>query len=407
MQGPDRDLSSAERAAGFKQGITLAVAGFLPILAILSLAPAVPTFINHFKNVPGAAFWVPLMVTTPGLMVALLSPGAGWIVDRFGRRRPLLWATFLYGFSGSVAFLLDDLMTIFASRLLVGISETFIMVIASSLFADYFPEGKRRNWLTVQGLLGPILGGISLAAAGWLTSIYWNGVFLIYLSAFVIWFAMWLWFFEPTRQDHAESATPASPFPWKIVAAICGVTLFTSIIYYVFLVNGGLAFEAIGTASAARVGVIMGLASLGVPLGALCFNILSRKLPTEQILMILLVLLGIGTAGIGLSGNENTMAGFALVQQIGAGLTGTALIFWASLVLPLEHRGRGYGMLWSAFFMAQFISPAIVGGISAATGGILNSFVIMGIAGTIGGLVVALIARYLRSEVASPTLPGA
>lgn len=382
--------------AGWRQGVTLAFAGFLPILSILSLAPAIPTIIAHFKDVPNAAFLVPLMATTPGLMVALLAPFAGIVVDRYGRRTPLLWATFAYAFSGTAPFFLNDLTAIFASRLAVGVSETFILVIVNALFADYFTENRRRNWITVQGLLGPALGAGSLALSGYLSSVIWNGVFLIYGLAFVIFLAMLAWFFEPEaaqRSEHAGPSAAAVPFPWKTVAGYCGVTLVMSVLYYVFLVNGGLAFEAIGTMSAARLGVIMGLVSLGVPVGALVFNILSRRWPIERVVALVLMIVGAGTAGMGFARTETTMAAAAVLQEIGAGMTVTGLIFWVSRLLPPQHRGRGFGLWTSAFFIAQFISPAIVGTIAARSGSILHAFAAMGIAGMVFAVVIALLGK--------------
>lgn len=384
-------LTADTPRAGWPQGITLAFAGFLPILSILSLAPAIPTIIAHFKDVPNAAFLVPLMATTPGLMVALLAPFAGWVVDRFGRRTPILWATFAYAFSGTAPFFLNDLTAIFISRLAVGVSETFILVIVNALFADYFAEDRRRNWITIQGLLGPVLGAASLAGSGWLSSIYWNGVFLIYGLAFIIFLAMLACFFEPpVAQKREEAEQEKSPFPWRMAASYCGVTLVMSVLYYVFLVNGGLAFEAIGTVSAARLGVIMGLVSLGVPLGALLFNLLSRRWPIERVIGLVLLVVGLGTAGMGFARTEGTMAAAAVLQEIGAGMTVTGLIFWVSRLLSPEHRGRGFGLWTSAFFIAQFISPAIVGGIGAATGSILHAFAIMGLFGA--GCAVLIIA---------------
>lgn len=385
--------------AGWRQGLTLAFAGFLPILSILSLAPAIPTIIAHFKDVPNAAFLVPLMATTPGLMVALLAPFAGMVVDRYGRRTPILWATFAYAFSGTAPFFLNDLGAIFVSRLAVGVSETFILVIVNALFADYFPENRRRNWITIQGLLGPALGAASLASAGWLSSIYWNGVFLIYGLAFIIFLSMLAWFFEPQSSRPAQdSAQRASPFPWRTVWSYCAITLAMSVMYYVFLVNGGLAFEAIGTVSAARLGIIMGLVSLGVPIGALLFNLLSRRWPIERVIALVLMIVSVGTAGMGIARSEGMMAAAAVFQEIGAGMTVTGLIFWVSRLLAPEHRGRGFGLWTSAFFMAQFISPAIVGTISGATGSILHAFAIMGVA----GIVVALIIMLLGKRVPRP-----
>lgn len=381
--------------AGWRQGVTLAFAGFLPILSILSLAPAIPTIIAHFKDVPNAAFLVPLMATTPGLMVALLAPFAGLVVDRYGRRTPLLWATFAYAFSGTAPFFLNDLTMIFVSRLAVGVSETFILVIVNALFADYFAEDRRRNWITVQGLLGPALGAGSLALSGYLSSMIWNGMFLIYGLAFVIFLAMLAWFFEPDAADRTVLSEEAAyvPFPWETVAGYCGVTLVMSILYYVFLVNGGLAFEAIGTISASRLGVIMGLVSLGVPLGALVFNVLSRRWPIERVVALVLLIVGAGTAGMGFARSESTMAVAAVVQEIGAGMTVTGLIFWVSRLLPPQHRGRGFGLWTSAFFIAQFISPAIVGTIAARSGSILHAFAAMGIIGMGFAVLIALLGK--------------
>ena len=59
------------RQVGVPQGVIIILAGFLPVLAIVSLAPAVPSIIAAFADVPGATVWVPLAVTAPGLMIAI------------------------------------------------------------------------------------------------------------------------------------------------------------------------------------------------------------------------------------------------------------------------------------------------------------------------------------------------
>ena len=64
----------ALRSAGAAQGVVIAVAAFFPIMAIVSLAPAVPKILQHFAGSPNASVLVPLMVTAPGIMVTLFSP---------------------------------------------------------------------------------------------------------------------------------------------------------------------------------------------------------------------------------------------------------------------------------------------------------------------------------------------
>ncbi|MEH3100063.1 MFS transporter [Sphingomonas adhaesiva] len=391
-----------QRRAGAMQGITLAFAGFLPILSILSLAPAVPTLIAHFRDVPNAGLIVPLLVTTPGLMVALLSPIAGFIADRFGRRRPILLATFFYAFAGAAPVVFGDLWAVLVSRVFVGLAETFVLVIVNALFADYYDDRQRRTWITVQGLLGPLLGAASIASAGALAGIQWSYVFLVYLLAAPIFLAMLLCFFEPERTQHGGGTTAraGSAFSWGTAAAYCSVTIFASIIYYVFTVNGGLAFQAIGIASPAKIGAIMGAAGLAVLPGALLFNLLSRRWPGERVIATFLLLLGIGTGGMGLSMNVEMMTVFVFVQQFGAGMTVAGLIFWVSRLLPPQHRGRGFGLWTSAFFAAQFISPAIVGIIGGAAGGILVAFAVLGGLSILMSGVILMLAHRLPPPLA-------
>ncbi len=387
-----------ERIAGAPQGLILGVAGFLPVLTILSLAPAVPTLLGHYASVPSATTLVPLMVTAPGLMVALLAPFAGFAVDRFGRRNLILLATLFYAVLGISPFFLHGLPAVFASRLGVGAAEVFILIIVNALFADYFTVERRRTWLTAQGLIGPILGTASIASAGALTAIYWNGAFLLYGVAFLVLIAMAVFFFEPARPARTPVGGPEevpSSFPWKVALAYCGVTLFSSVLYYVFIVQSGLAFAAVGVGSSGNLGLLIASTSLGTPIGAIVFNLISRKLRSDRLIVALLLLMGVGMVGMGLAPNVPVMAAFGFLQQVGAGVTVAGLIFWVSQLLPPEHRGRGFGFWTSAFFAGQFLSPLAVGAVRGLTGDILTAFVAMGGVAIAGAALALLFGRRL------------
>jgi hypothetical protein len=60
---------------------------FLPIIA---LAPALPTILSHFKDVPNAKTVAPILLTVPALCIAIFGCIAGWLTDRFGRRPPAI-----------------------------------------------------------------------------------------------------------------------------------------------------------------------------------------------------------------------------------------------------------------------------------------------------------------------------
>jgi MFS family permease len=393
-----------KREGGIPQGLTVALAGFFPVMAIVSLAPAVPTILGHFANVPGATTLIPLMVTAPGIMIALLSPFAGWAADRYGRRPVLLLATLLYGIVGVLPFFLDHLVAMFALRLAIGVSEAAILTVTNVLIADYFDHDGRRLWLTVQAVIGPVLGVATIVSAGVLTAWHWSGSFLIYLVALPMFFVMVRYLFEPDRkhtpQDDARAMMTA--FPWRAAATYAPITLFAAVLYYVFIVQGGLAFAAIGLKDASRLGGLLAIASIGVPVGGIFFNLLSKRLGILTVLALMFAFLGIGMIGIGLTGNVAAMTAASFVQQIGAGMCISSLIFWVSGMLPSSHRGRGFGIWTGAFFLGQFVSPVAAAPLLAVTGSVLGLFVAMGAIAFAGTIFCLFLGAANRASARQP-----
>ena len=392
------------RRAGAPQGLAIVVAGFLPIMAIVSLAPAIPRLISHFGGGPNTITLVPLLVTAPGLLIALCSPGMGWIMDRLGRRPILLGATLLYGVLGLSPLIFTSLPQILISRLGLGVCEAAIMTATNALLGDYFEPGRRRTWLTVQGVAGPIFATVVILASGAITETIWNGAFAIYVVALPIFLAMLLFVFEPPRViaqvEHPD--VPHLPFPWTAVATYSAVTLFASILYYVGSVQMGLVFTADGVTSPKTVGLLISIASLGVPLGSLLFGAVSLRLKQPTLIAILLALLGLGMIGVSLVHDTRLTVGLAFIQQVGAGMTVPTLVFWATRALDVRNRGRGMGFWSSAFFFGQFISPVVVGYVRGLVGGgILPAFMTLGVVST-AGAIVSIVIGMRRS----PPRPG-
>jgi len=384
--------------AGVPQGLTVVIAGFLPILAIVSMFPAVPSIIDHFHDDPTASWKVPWMVTAPGLAIAIIAPFVGIAVDRFGRRQLLVWATFFYAIVGLAPFLLTGLNALFASRIVLGVCEAFILTILNTLIGDYWDEEHRRHWLGLQAAIGPFLASGLILASGFLTAMQWNGVFLVYLAAFPIFLAMLLFVFEPkgdveARLDASEAPVASTAFPTATVVLIGAITLYSAIVFYVFIVNGGLAFREVGISSPDELGKITFIPSLFVCLGAGVFWISARYGSAVQ-LALTLGLVGLGYVAMGSSPDWKWMAASLCLQQTGTGMMVPSLLAWAQKLLPFEHRGRGMGVWAACFFLGQFISPPCVALVRDAIGTMQGAFVAAGIAGVIGAFVVlALVAR--------------
>lgn len=397
------------RKADWRQGWILVLAGFLPVVAIIALTPALPTLIGHFKaDIDNPRFWIPLLITLPAAGIALLAPVAGMFVDRLGRRPLMLGGMLLYAAGGLVPFLVDAFWMVVAGRVIIGIAEAAILTVTNTLLADYFDDATRRKWLTVQAVVGTLLGTGLLALSGWLASIGWQWPFAVYGIALPLFICGWFWLYEPEKREAgapavaaAGSAAPAAaavnPFPKATMAVVCGVTLLLAIFYYVQVINFSLVLKEMGVDNPKSIGLISAVPSIGVPLGGILFYLTSRYGSVTQ-MTLTFALYAVGLGGIGLSHSVEAAMVYAFFQQTGSGIIISALIAWAQSKLSFEHRGRGMGLWASAFFAGNFVSPAVVSAVAAQVGGLKMAFT------TFGALaaVCTVVAFFLRSPAPAP-----
>lgn len=403
MSAPQTAAAQSGRQPGPIQGLIVVVAGFLPIIAIVSMFPAVPAIIAHFHDDPAAMTKVPAMVSAPGLTIALLAMFAGLLVDKYGRRKLLLASTLTYGFFGAAPFFLDNLDAIYASRLLLGVSEAAILTTLNTLIGDYWDEAGRHRWLSIQGIAGPFLGSAVIFASGYLTAMRWNAIFLIYAVGFPIFLAMWAFLFEPQSDANVRKMLgigeeAKTPFPWKNVLGYAAITLFGASLYYVFIINGGIVWQELGVKDSGEIGRLTTLPSLFVIVGAVVFWA-TGKLGSRFQLTAFLGLIGTGLTLIGFAHDWRWMVAAMAIQQTGAGMAVPTLIALAQSKLPFEHRGRGMGVWTACFFFGQFSSPLLVSLIRQATGTMQGAFLVAGLL----GLVVAAFAFFLFAPRSSDT----
>jgi MFS family permease len=405
-------LTEAQRTApsihkaDWRQGWILVVSGFVPVMAIIALAPTLPTLLAHFHDVPNASLWVPLLITAPSACIALFAPGAGAIADRFGRRPLLLWSLVLFALGGLVPFVLDSFAAVVAGRVVIGIGEAGILTVVNTLLADYYEEEARHRWLMIQGIVGSILGTVTIAGSGFLAAVGWQWPFLVYAVAIPIFFASLAFVFEPeSRRRDAGAAHPAQPstaFPYRAAFTVMAVTVLAATIYYVQVINFSVLLKEMGVVDPKSIGLSMALPSLGVPLGSIVFKLTTRFGAKAQITAVLLGYT-IGLGGIGLAPDYRIALAFAFIQQLANGVVLPALITWAQTCFSFEHRGRGMGWWASSFFIAQFLSPAAVSLMVAAVGNLQGAFLAFGmISGACAVVACMLYFHAAQSRRAHP-----
>jgi MFS family permease len=144
-------MQATPRAPGFLQGIMLLLPITMAVMGVSVLTPVVPLLLRQFKDVPYHEYWViGGILTMPSIWVLTFSPVAGYLADRFGRRRLLITSMFIYAFVGAAPAFLDNIYAIIVSRVAVGICESIVMTVSTTMISDYFKGAARERWLASQ-----------------------------------------------------------------------------------------------------------------------------------------------------------------------------------------------------------------------------------------------------------------
>lgn len=388
--------STAGRGTNAK-GVTLVLSQVLPVMAVVSLFPAIPRLAAQFASDADAALLVPMIVTLPSLLVALVSPFAGIVADRFGRRTTFVGGLALYCLSGLAPTVLDSLRAIVASRALLGVAEATIFTVSSALIGDYFGE-QRHRWVAWVGVASSVFGTLLIIAGGVLADLSWRGPFALYGFALPIFLLALFVIDEPAEMAQAERVEAG--YPWREALIIGSVTLVSAVCYYVEPLHIAAVLLEKGAGSATRVGLIQGLTSIAYIGGSLAYRGLYRRTIGEQLALAGL-LVGAGTALIALAPDDRWVAAAALVQQFGAGMVIPSLLAWGQARLPLAQRGRGMGIWATAFFSGLFLCPPLVTLIGTHAGGLQPALLVLGLVTLALSVLPPLLFGRRRATVAA------
>jgi MFS family permease len=400
------------RNPGFLQGVMLLLPITLAVMGISVLAPVVPLLLKQFQDAPYHEYLVMGgILTMPAIWVLLFSPAAGWMADRFGRRNLLVMSMIVYAFVGIAPVFLDNLYAIIASRVAVGICESIVMTVSTTLISDYFTGHARERWLASQTAVASVsalgiiyLGGQLGAAYGW------RGPFYLYAYSLPLALCVLACIWEPSASEprtDGVAAVEASDvaFPWARILSICAITLLASISFYTVITKNAEALVALGVSDTAQITRFTALASIGVPLGTFIFWGLSR-IPIGWLLFIDFALVGTGFAWMGRAADPGMYAWGSFINQIGCGLVLPTMLVWATRGVAYAIRGRVNGMWQAAFAIGQFLSGMVVTLLSKQLGGLLPTLAVMGKAILVFAVISAVTGVIWRRHVmaAVPTI---
>lgn len=344
----------------FFRNTVILLGSTMSVMAGASIAPALPEMTDYFSEVENAEILVKIMLTIPSLFIALFSPVAGIILDKYGRRLPLLLSTILYGIAGTSGFYLDNLYLILLGRAILGVSVAFIMSGYITVIGDLFKGNQLNKFMGLQAAFMSFGGVVFLSISGLLADISWNYPFLIYLFAFIIFIPLYLFLYE-TKQDlntiERKKLFVAGVF--KDVIYIYAIAFFSMAVFLIIPVQLPFLLKNNSEISNTNIGLLMSLWIFCSALTSIFYKKVKSQFSFINIFIIAFIIWGIGHLILAYGDNFWEISIALILAGIGNGLAlpNNKVLLIDSI--DFEYRGRAVGILTMSFYFGQFFSPIL------------------------------------------------
>jgi MFS family permease len=336
----------------------LLFASSLTVMAGATIAPSLPGLRDHFAGIANIDLLVRLVLTIPGLAIAMAAPLAGGVADRFGRKPVLLAGIVLYGLAGASGLVLDDIWSILIGRVLLGFAVGMVMTSASTLLADLYTGPDRERVFGLQAAFMGFGGVVFLLGGGGLAEFGWRGPFAVYLLPLLALPLVLAAISEPPRAAVPAGAPP--PLPVGGLAVIYGTAFLGMIAFYIIPVQLPFLLRDLGAPAPLLAGAGIATTSLVSALTSLLLlKAIRAKLSAQKALVLAYAAVTLGYLLIATAPSPpQVFAGLALTG-LGFGLQMPLLVGWMQSIIPPTMRGRAAGLYTMAVFLGQFVSPFV------------------------------------------------
>jgi len=394
---------NVERQARLPQSLLLLLGSCLPVLGAVLLAPILPRMQEHFADTPGVAVLVPIALTLPALMIALLAPVAGIIADRLGRKPLLISAMVLYTVCGVLPLWLESLQVIVISRAGIGVAEAAIMTCCTTMMGDYYSGARRERMFALQMVATSLSAAIFIAVGGVLGEHGWRTPFALY-GLGLLFLPLMAWLLWEPRGQVVTATTMSRAFPWRPLAPLYALAFLAGLSLFIVPVQVGYLLNLLHVEGSQQIGMTMGASQFGVLVGALGFR-LFRGVPAHRQMLLAFVAAGIGGGLLAVAGSHGLVVIAVLINGLGIGLMMPTLLTWIMAQVDFQQRGRAAGGFTAMFFAGEFASPLVV---LAITGGVISALpAALGIVAGVQLLVALACIRLRGSGSAFPTAVAA
>lgn len=394
-----------DQTPGRRLTMSILLLASLTIMANATIAPSLPGLKAHFAGVAGIDTLSGLLLSLPSAAIVLTAGLFGWLADRMDRQRLLAIAAVLYAVGGTSGLWADTLGQMLAGRVVLGVGVAGTMTLGMAWAADLWQGPARARFLGLQGAAMSTGGIVVMLLGGAAALLHWRGAFAVYgLVLPVAAFALMTLAPQARRINAARSAPaqamPSAPFPWRAFAVVGPLAFVFMTTFYVMPTRLPFLMEGLGTSNTLVIGGTMALMTVASVPGSLLYGRIRQRVTPMAVFAGSFLLMGLGLMLIAQATGLAMVIGGVVLAGIGMGPSMPNYTTYFMAHVPPSLRGRASGMLTTAFFAGQFVSPLATAPLVAQFG-LSGAFAVVGLIVVGLGLLVAALGRPLATPIAA------
>lgn len=333
------------------------------VMGVASIAPALPAIVRDLGISKLDVAWLITAFSLPGM---LLAPFVGVFADRFGRKRILVPAIFLFAIAGTACAFTRDFNILLIFRVFQGIGAAAMGSINVTLIGDLY-SGRRR--VEAMGLNASVL---SLGAAGYpliggaLAALAWYYPFYLSLIAIPIGIIVLTKLNNPepdSREDFKSYLVGAWGYLKNMkVAALFAAGVITFIIVFgAYLTYFAIYMDDAFNVSGFTIGVFMSVSALAAAVVASQMGRITRRISEGMLIKVSFAIFGLSLILIPLMPSLWLLLIPVLLLGIAQGINLPSILSMAAGLAPTEYRAAFMSINSSMIRLGQTVGPPIVG----------------------------------------------
>ncbi len=369
---------------------------FIATMGIGMVSPLLPVFA---ESMGASGIWLGLAFSGFAVSQVPLTPVAGRLSDKFGKKTFLCFGLLIYVLSAVGYFWAPGYRELVIFRVFSGVGTALVIPTAFTYIGELAPRGSEGKYMGIFNIamvagfgIGPVLGGGVYDTLGVEATFVSMGMLGILGFAIVLLFLPRKVSFHslPSSSDETKFEEPSGAFATifrdATMQGIVAFQLVSGLLFGTVFTFAGIWMTTVIHTSVAQVGIVLSARTITNGILAYPFGWLADRMNRVVLVSVGLVMVAIGTLSIPWLGSFTLLAGLFVLIGIFDSMSTPSV----NAMAVEKGRIMGMGSVMGVFNMAMplgLIIGAIVGGVIESTVGIAIVFRFAAAVGLVGAAV--------------------